>query len=75
MLRILFISHSSTFSWALDSDKAAFLHPMHLVFIDLTSRQRMSGDCPDFGDVGVPFLLFFNDAVPETSTNVVSDVH
>lgn len=66
---------SSTFSWASDSDKAACLRSLYVIFMDLTSRKSWGPESVQLGDVRLPPLLFFNDVVCEISTNVISDVH
>lgn len=63
----VFGTESSKFSWASDSDKAACLLPLYVIFMDLTSSQGL--ESVHFGDIRVPSLLFFNDVIHEASTH------
>ncbi len=60
---------SSTFSWLSDSDKAACLLPLYVIFMDPTSRRSQGLENVQFGDIRVPPLLFFNDVIHKASTD------
>lgn len=65
----VFGTESSTFSWPSDSDKAACLLPLYVIFMDPTSRRSRGLESVQFGDIRVPSLVFFNDVVHEASTD------